>query len=174
MVWDVQGRELLPLLTPPPQTGPSATKKSWWHPAQGHAWLLKHPSLPSLHSSPSHSPLSLLFKKEDGTVNRDFKKTRTKEQVTEAFREFTRGNRNVLVSGGCWGGCRERAPPAEAALDSLAPCPEVLQPEQSLLKKHEKWQREMPSWCRGEGRAVEGWEGTCLLQKHCSGQARVC
>ncbi|XP_042669055.1 inositol-trisphosphate 3-kinase B-like [Centrocercus urophasianus] len=38
------------------------------------------------------------IKKEDGTVNRDFKKTRTKEQVTEAFREFTRGNHNVLNS----------------------------------------------------------------------------
>ncbi|XP_009470803.1 PREDICTED: inositol-trisphosphate 3-kinase B [Nipponia nippon] len=38
------------------------------------------------------------IKKEDGTVNRDFKKTRTKEQVTEAFREFTRGNRNILNS----------------------------------------------------------------------------
>nr|XP_006118118.1 LOW QUALITY PROTEIN: inositol-trisphosphate 3-kinase B [Pelodiscus sinensis] len=36
------------------------------------------------------------IKKEDGTVNRDFKKTRTKEQVTEAFRGFTKGNRNVL------------------------------------------------------------------------------
>uniref|UniRef100_A0A8C5JF67 Kinase n=1 Tax=Junco hyemalis TaxID=40217 RepID=A0A8C5JF67_JUNHY len=48
--------------------------------------------------SPSNSALSLLFKKEDGTVNRDFKKTRTKEQVMEAFSEFTRGNRNVLNS----------------------------------------------------------------------------
>ncbi|XP_009876483.1 PREDICTED: inositol-trisphosphate 3-kinase B-like, partial [Apaloderma vittatum] len=38
------------------------------------------------------------IKKEDGTVNRDFKKTRTKDQVMEAFREFTRGNRNVLNS----------------------------------------------------------------------------
>ncbi|XP_044292197.1 inositol-trisphosphate 3-kinase B [Varanus komodoensis] len=38
------------------------------------------------------------IKKEDGTVNRDFKKTRTKEQVMEAFREFTKGNRNVLNS----------------------------------------------------------------------------
>ncbi|XP_039388013.1 inositol-trisphosphate 3-kinase B [Mauremys reevesii] len=36
------------------------------------------------------------IKKEDGSVNRDFKKTRTKEQVTEAFREFTKGNRNIL------------------------------------------------------------------------------
>ncbi|XP_053163110.1 inositol-trisphosphate 3-kinase B isoform X4 [Hemicordylus capensis] len=38
------------------------------------------------------------IKKEDGTVNRDFKKTRTKEQVMEAFREFTKENRNVLNS----------------------------------------------------------------------------
>lgn len=91
-------------------------KKGWLHPIQGRVWLLKHVSLPWLPLSPSCSPLSLLFKKEDGTVNRDFKKTRTKEQVTEAFREFTRGNRNVLVSGGCWGGCQERAPPAKAAL----------------------------------------------------------
>nr|XP_056708833.1 inositol-trisphosphate 3-kinase B [Euleptes europaea] len=38
------------------------------------------------------------IKKEDGTVNRDFKKTRTKEQVMEAFREFTKGNCNILNS----------------------------------------------------------------------------
>ncbi|XP_005404558.1 PREDICTED: inositol-trisphosphate 3-kinase B [Chinchilla lanigera] len=38
------------------------------------------------------------IKKEDGSVNRDFKKTKTREQVTEAFREFTKGNRNVLVA----------------------------------------------------------------------------
>nr|XP_016846187.1 PREDICTED: inositol-trisphosphate 3-kinase B [Anolis carolinensis] len=38
------------------------------------------------------------IKKEDGTVNRDFKKTRTKEQVMEAFREFTKGNFNILNS----------------------------------------------------------------------------
>lgn len=43
-------------------------------------------------------------------MNRDFKKTRTKEQVTEAFREFTRGNHNVLVSGSCCRICRERVP----------------------------------------------------------------
>ncbi|KAL2305902.1 hypothetical protein Nmel_003795, partial [Mimus melanotis] len=42
--------------------------------------------------------LARLTEKEDGTVNRDFKKTRTKEQVMEAFNEFTRGNRNVLNS----------------------------------------------------------------------------
>ncbi|XP_034283833.1 inositol-trisphosphate 3-kinase B [Pantherophis guttatus] len=38
------------------------------------------------------------IKKEDGTVNRDFKKTRTKEQVMDAFREFTKGNHNILNS----------------------------------------------------------------------------
>ncbi|KAM9382360.1 inositol-trisphosphate 3-kinase B [Phaethornis superciliosus] len=38
------------------------------------------------------------IKTEDGTVNRDFKKTRTKEEVTEAFREFTKGNCNILNS----------------------------------------------------------------------------
>lgn len=142
---------------------------------------------PVLALAPSLSclSLSLLFKKEDGTVNRDFKKTRTKEQVTEAFREFTRGNRNVLVSGGCWGGYRERAPPVRAALGSSAPCPEGLQPEQSLLKKQGKWQREMPSGTgvRGEQRRagrghvccssigpsllrmLKGWSQN-LLQRH--------
>lgn len=31
-------------------------------------------------------------------MNRDFKKTKTREQVIEAFREFTKGNPNILVS----------------------------------------------------------------------------
>nr|XP_012998963.1 inositol-trisphosphate 3-kinase B-like [Cavia porcellus] len=38
------------------------------------------------------------IKNEDGSVNRDFKKTKTREQVTEAFREFTKGNHNILVA----------------------------------------------------------------------------
>ncbi|XP_047559787.1 inositol-trisphosphate 3-kinase B [Lutra lutra] len=38
------------------------------------------------------------IKKEDGSVNRDFKKTKTREQVTEAFREFTKGNHNILIA----------------------------------------------------------------------------
>lgn len=38
------------------------------------------------------------IKKEDGSVNRDFKKTKTREQVTEAFREFTKGNPNILTA----------------------------------------------------------------------------
>ncbi|XP_029965941.1 inositol-trisphosphate 3-kinase B isoform X2 [Salarias fasciatus] len=35
-------------------------------------------------------------KKEDGTVNRDFKKTKTREQVMVAFQDFVRGNKDVL------------------------------------------------------------------------------
>lgn len=35
---------------------------------------------------------------EDGTVNRDFKKTKTREQVTTAFQDFVKGNKDVLVS----------------------------------------------------------------------------
>ncbi|PWA27513.1 hypothetical protein CCH79_00000100 [Gambusia affinis] len=35
-------------------------------------------------------------KKEDGTVNRDFKKTRTREQVVVAFHDFVRGDSEIL------------------------------------------------------------------------------
>ncbi|KAM5163545.1 inositol-trisphosphate 3-kinase B [Mantella aurantiaca] len=38
------------------------------------------------------------IKKEDGTVNRDFKKTKSPEQVQEAFRGFTQGNATILKS----------------------------------------------------------------------------
>ncbi|KAL6485943.1 hypothetical protein MHYP_G00053350 [Metynnis hypsauchen] len=38
------------------------------------------------------------IKKEDGTVNRDFKKTKSREQVTEAFHDFVKGNMNILNS----------------------------------------------------------------------------
>ncbi|KAK1795520.1 hypothetical protein P4O66_001008 [Electrophorus voltai] len=38
------------------------------------------------------------IKKEDGTVNRDFKKTKSREQVTEAFFDFVKGNLNILNS----------------------------------------------------------------------------
>ncbi|KAG2468549.1 inositol-trisphosphate 3-kinase B-like [Polypterus senegalus] len=38
------------------------------------------------------------IKKEDGTVNRDFKKTKSKQQVIEAFRDFVNGNQNILIS----------------------------------------------------------------------------
>ncbi|CAK6962560.1 inositol-trisphosphate 3-kinase B isoform X1 [Scomber scombrus] len=35
-------------------------------------------------------------KKEDGTVNRDFKKTKTREQVTAAFQDFVKGKKDIL------------------------------------------------------------------------------
>ncbi|XP_047429851.1 inositol-trisphosphate 3-kinase B isoform X2 [Mugil cephalus] len=35
-------------------------------------------------------------KKEDGTVNRDFKKTKTREQVRAAFEDFVKGNKDIL------------------------------------------------------------------------------
>uniref|UniRef100_A0A8C5PKH7 Kinase n=1 Tax=Leptobrachium leishanense TaxID=445787 RepID=A0A8C5PKH7_9ANUR len=38
------------------------------------------------------------IKKEDGTVNRDFKKTKTRDQLMESFKEFTKGNGNILRS----------------------------------------------------------------------------
>ncbi|XP_044145391.1 inositol-trisphosphate 3-kinase B [Bufo gargarizans] len=38
------------------------------------------------------------IKKEDGTVNKDFKKTKTREQVMAAFREFTKANVIILTS----------------------------------------------------------------------------
>uniref|UniRef100_UPI003AAE808B uncharacterized protein itpkb isoform X2 n=1 Tax=Centroberyx gerrardi TaxID=166262 RepID=UPI003AAE808B len=36
------------------------------------------------------------IKKEDGTVNRDFKKTKTRDQVTTAFHDFVKGNNDIL------------------------------------------------------------------------------
>ncbi|XP_056672001.1 inositol-trisphosphate 3-kinase B [Monodelphis domestica] len=72
------------------------------------------------------------IKKEDGSVNRDFKKTKTKEQVTEAFREFTKGNRNILI---CY---RDRLKDIRATLE-ISPffkCHEVGRvPFQSFIKK---------------------------------------
>ncbi|KAG8559270.1 hypothetical protein GDO81_017287 [Engystomops pustulosus] len=38
------------------------------------------------------------IKKEDGSVNKDFKKTKSREQVMAAFREFTKANANILKS----------------------------------------------------------------------------
>ncbi|XP_048213480.1 LOW QUALITY PROTEIN: inositol-trisphosphate 3-kinase B [Perognathus longimembris pacificus] len=72
------------------------------------------------------------IKKEDGSVNRDFKKTKTKEQVTEAFREFTQGNHNVLVA------YRDRLKAIRATLE-ISPffkCHEVI--GSSLLFIHDK------------------------------------
>lgn len=44
------------------------------------------------------SELCSLLQKEDGTVNRDFKKTKTREQVVTAFSDFVKGNKDILVS----------------------------------------------------------------------------
>lgn len=58
-------------------------------------------------------------------MNRDFKKTKTREQVTEAFREFTKGNRNILVSQGApWKG--------PAAQGHLCPADILVQPGTTL------------------------------------------
>lgn len=49
-------------------------------------------------SSLSSSTLLSPLQKEDGTVNRDFKKTKTRDQVTAAFQDFVKGNKDTLVS----------------------------------------------------------------------------
>lgn len=49
-------------------------------------------------SSLSSSALLSPLQKEDGTVNRDFKKTKTRDQVTAAFQDFVKGNKDTLVS----------------------------------------------------------------------------
>lgn len=72
------------------------------------------------------------IKKEDGSVNRDFKKTKTREQVTEAFREFTQGNPNILIT------YRDRLKDIRATLE-ISPffkCHEVI--GSSLLFIHDK------------------------------------
>ncbi|XP_061668903.1 inositol-trisphosphate 3-kinase A [Syngnathoides biaculeatus] len=53
-------------------------------------------------------------KKEDGTVNRDFKRTKTREQVMEAFHEFVKGNKEVL------NGYRVRLKEIRATLETSA------------------------------------------------------
>ncbi|XP_054550947.1 inositol-trisphosphate 3-kinase B [Talpa occidentalis] len=72
------------------------------------------------------------IKKEDGSVNRDFKKTKTREQVTEAFREFTKDNQNILIA------YRDRLKDIRATLE-ISPffkCHEVI--GSSLLFIHDK------------------------------------
>lgn len=56
-------------------------------------------------------------------MNRDFKKTKTREQVTEAFREFTKGNQNILVSEGfgVGGHLFSDLAKARSAAETLAP-----------------------------------------------------
>ena len=62
------------------------------------------PLLPPPHLLLSCSLLLLLYssfphlQKEDGTVSRDFKKTKRRDQVTAAFEDFVKGNHGILVS----------------------------------------------------------------------------
>lgn len=95
------------------------------------------------------------IKKEDGSVNRDFKKTKTREQVTEAFREFTKGNRNILIA------YRDRLKDIRATLE-VSPffkCHEVI--GSSLLFIHD--QREQAKvWMIDFGKTTPLPEGQTL------------
>ncbi|XP_072503788.1 inositol-trisphosphate 3-kinase B isoform X2 [Notamacropus eugenii] len=95
------------------------------------------------------------IKKEDGSVNRDFKKTKTKEQVTEAFREFTKGNRNILI---CY---RNRLKDIRAALEisSFFKCHEVI--GSSLLFIHDK-KEQAKVWMIDFGKTTPLPEGQTL------------
>ncbi|KAM6217432.1 inositol-trisphosphate 3-kinase B [Rhynchocyon petersi] len=95
------------------------------------------------------------IKKEDGSVNRDFKKTKTREQVTEAFREFTQGNQNILVA------YRERLKAIRATLE-VSPffkCHEVI--GSSLLFIHDK-KEQAKVWMIDFGKTTPLPEGQTL------------
>ncbi|ELW49547.1 Inositol-trisphosphate 3-kinase B [Tupaia chinensis] len=94
-------------------------------------------------------------KKEDGSVNRDFKKTKTREQVTEAFREFTKGNHNILVA------YRDRLKAIRATLE-VSPffkCHEVI--GSSLLFIHDK-KEQAKVWMIDFGKTTPLPEGQTL------------
>ncbi|XP_006897823.1 PREDICTED: inositol-trisphosphate 3-kinase B [Elephantulus edwardii] len=95
------------------------------------------------------------IKKEDGSVNRDFKKTKTREQVTEAFREFTQGNRNILIA------YRDRLKDIRATLE-VSPffkCHEVI--GSSLLFIHDK-KEQAKVWMIDFGKTTPLPEGQTL------------
>ncbi|XP_011359135.1 inositol-trisphosphate 3-kinase B [Pteropus vampyrus] len=95
------------------------------------------------------------IKKEDGSVNRDFKKTRTREQVTEAFREFTKGNRSILIA------YRDRLKDIRATLE-ISPffkCHEVI--GSSLLFIHDK-KEQAKVWMIDFGKTTPLPEGQTL------------
>ncbi|XP_004605580.2 inositol-trisphosphate 3-kinase B [Sorex araneus] len=95
------------------------------------------------------------IKKEDGSVNRDFKKTKTREQVTEAFREFTQGNPNILVA------YRDRLKDIRATLE-ISPffkCHEVI--GSSLLFIHDK-KEQAKVWMIDFGKTTPLPEGQTL------------
>lgn len=85
-------------------------------------------------------------------MNRDFKKTKTREQVIEAFREFTKGNPNILVS---------RVPLAKGAGPSLGV---LAQP------KTEQWYPCRKPWPRNSAWKVERemlWLSACQWVNMC-------
>uniref|UniRef100_A0A5F9CRT9 Kinase n=1 Tax=Oryctolagus cuniculus TaxID=9986 RepID=A0A5F9CRT9_RABIT len=95
------------------------------------------------------------IKKEDGSVNRDFKKTKTREQVTEAFREFTKGNQNILIA------YRDRLKAIRATLE-VSPffkCHEVI--GSSLLFIHDK-KEQAKVWMIDFGKTTPLPEGQTL------------
>ncbi|XP_008581749.1 PREDICTED: inositol-trisphosphate 3-kinase B [Galeopterus variegatus] len=95
------------------------------------------------------------IKKEDGSVNRDFKKTKTREQVTEAFREFTKGNQNILIA------YRDRLEAIRATLE-VSPffkCHEVI--GSSLLFVHDK-KEQAKVWMIDFGKTTPLPEGQTL------------
>ncbi|XP_036716087.1 inositol-trisphosphate 3-kinase B isoform X1 [Balaenoptera musculus] len=95
------------------------------------------------------------IKKEDGSVNRDFKKTKTREQVIEAFREFTKGNRNILIA------YRDRLKDIQATLE-VSPffkCHEVI--GSSLLFIHDK-KEQAKVWMIDFGKTTPLPEGQTL------------
>lgn len=95
------------------------------------------------------------IKKEDGSVNRDFKKTKTREQVTEAFREFTKGNCNILIA------YRDRLKDIRATLE-VSPffkCHEVI--GSSLLFIHDK-KEQAKVWMIDFGKTTPLPEGQTL------------
>lgn len=95
------------------------------------------------------------IKKEDGSVNRDFKKTKTREQVTEAFREFTKGNQNILMA------YRDRLKAIRATLE-VSPffkCHEVI--GSSLLFIHDK-KEQAKVWMIDFGKTTPLPEGQTL------------
>ncbi|XP_049724030.1 inositol-trisphosphate 3-kinase B [Elephas maximus indicus] len=95
------------------------------------------------------------IKKEDGSVNRDFKKTKTREQVKEAFREFTKGNQKILIA------YRDRLKDIRATLE-VSPffkCHEVI--GSSLLFIHDK-KEQAKVWMIDFGKTTPLPEGQTL------------
>lgn len=104
-------------------------------------------------------------------MNRDFKKTKTREQVTEAFREFTKGNRNILVShpppqGAGHTGTTGALPGCCPALDQAGPlCPHATRRHWAGAEEGDSvaspiegsWGRSVSSLCLAVPSRRQGW-----------------